>query len=84
MGSRVCVLLKRNGGLMSVAIGPVFLVLASVLLGAVIMFTIFGLIVLVRGRHRTIFGAPRDTRWQSSPAYLSREDGASSIAGSGK
>jgi hypothetical protein len=69
---------------MIVAIGPVFLLLASVLLGAVILLAGFGIILLISSRQRRTFDRTGNGRWQREPPALPGQQNASTMVSPGK
>ncbi len=65
---------------MTVAIGSILLLVASVLLCAVIVVAIFGLAVwLMRDQRHPLEGA-EEFRWESDPVQISGPDGTSAVA----
>jgi hypothetical protein len=69
---------------MMVAIGPVFLLLASVLLGAVILLAGYGIILLISRHRRQTYDRTRHQGWQRDPTVMAGRSGASTMAAPGK
>ena len=69
---------------MIVAIGPVFLLLASVLLGAVILLAGFGIVLLISRHHRRAYDQTSNGRWQRDPPIMPGQESGSTMVSPGK
>jgi hypothetical protein len=69
---------------MIVAIGPVFLLLASVLLGAVILLAGFGIVLLISRHYRRGYDQTSNGRWQRDPPIMPGQESASTMVSPGK
>jgi hypothetical protein len=65
---------------MTVAIGSILLLVASVLLCAVIVLAIFGLAVWLMRDQRYLQEGAEELRWETDPTQMPGPDGTSAVA----
>jgi len=69
-----------DGDAMTVAIGSVLLVLASMLLGAVLLLAAFGVAMWLARRQRRWGEEPEGRLWGQDPTDITGQDGTSIVA----
>lgn len=65
---------------MTVAIGPVLLLLASILLGAVLLLAAFGFVLWLSRHQRRARNEPEGRIWEQDPTDIAGRDGTSIVA----